>query len=81
MKYKHGDCLGVTWYDAFEQPETWTTNSDIDFEESYRVFSCGFYFGESKKYLVLTGDVAMGKSGRIMHIPKNCISKTQKFKC
>jgi hypothetical protein len=81
LKYKRGDCLGVTWLDAFQEPETWTLNSDIDLDADYKVFSTGFYYGESKEYLVIVGDVGNGRSGRVIHIPINMVKKVQRFKC
>jgi hypothetical protein len=81
LKYKRGDCLGVTWFDAFQEPETWTLNSDIDLDADYKVFSTGFYYGESKEYLVIVGDVGNGRSGRVIHIPFGMVKRVQRFKC
>jgi len=79
-KYKRGECYGITWFDAFSPGETWTSNVDIDVKDKYVVFSVGFFYGESKEYVIIIGDVAPGTSGRIMFIPKGMIKKVKKFK-
>jgi hypothetical protein len=79
VKLREGDLVTVTWLDAFGCTHiAWLECDEVDMKAEYSVESCGYYVGQSKKYLVLAGDMAEAAYGRVFYIPLGMIVKVQR---
>jgi hypothetical protein len=54
-------------------------SDEVDMKASYVVESCGYYVGQSKKYLVIAGDMAEAAYGRVFYVPLGMIEKVQRI--
>jgi hypothetical protein len=80
IKLREGDLVTVTWLDAFGCTHiAWLECDEVDMKAEYSVESCGYYVGQSKKYLVLAGDMAEAAYGRVFYIPLGMIVKVQRI--
>jgi hypothetical protein len=81
-KLKHGDFVCVEWLDAFGCSHVaWMEYDEVDVEEEYVVHSGGFFIEQTKKYLILAGDLASGAVGRVFYIPLGMIQEVIVAKC
>lgn len=68
-KIEPGEMVLVRWLDAFNAPETWTEDKDIDLDHEYVVTSVGYHVGIGKSYLLICGDIGPGSKSRLFYIP------------
>jgi hypothetical protein len=64
-----GEMVRVRWLDAFNAPQTWTGNDEIELDCEYPVDSLGYYVGVGKSCLLICGDVGEGQKSRLFYIP------------
>jgi hypothetical protein len=80
QKLREGDLIVVKWLDAFGCSHiAWLESDEVDMKASYVVESCGYYVGQSKKYLVIAGDMAEAAYGRVFYVPLGMIERVQRI--
>ena len=80
QKLHEGDLITVRWLDAFGCSHiAWLDSDEVDMKASYEVESSGYYIGQSKKYLVLAGDMGEGAYGRVFYVPLGMILKVSRI--
>lgn len=80
QRLREGDLITVRWLDAFGCSHiAWLESDEVDMKATYVVESCGYYVGQSKKYLVIAGDMAEAAYGRVFFIPLGMIEKVSRI--